>query len=180
MIFLQLRNELLKTFKLKEIDRAGWINSGLKNVESVAAHSWGVSYLALLLCPEELDRNKVLSMSIVHDLGEAIVGDITPQDKIAKNTKHKLESEDILELTHSSKIKNEIIDLWNEYEGNSTPEANFVKACDKLDMALQATLYNQENDDFDPTEFIESALKKIDDECMRLLASATVNGNNPS
>ena len=165
---------------MKDIDRAGWINSGLKNVESVAAHSWGVSYLALVLCPEELDRNKVLSMSIVHDLGEAIVGDITPQDNIPKNIKHELEFEAIQELSSSSKNKNELIDLWNEYEDNSTPEANFVKACDKLDMALQATLYSQENDGFDPTEFIESALKKIDDECMRLLVSGTVNGNNQS
>ena len=55
--------------KLKEISRAGWINSGLKNVESVAAHSWGVSYLALILMPEEMDKERILSMAIFHDLG---------------------------------------------------------------------------------------------------------------
>jgi len=180
LVSLDLRNELLKSFKLKEIDRAGWINSGLKNVESVASHSWGVSYLALILCPTNLDKNKVLSMSIIHDLGEAIVGDITPEDKISKEDKHNLELSAINKLTNSSQIQGELIDLWLEYENKSTPEALFVKACDSLDMALQATIYDRDNVDFNPSEFIESALRKIDDECMRLLASETVNGNNPA
>ncbi len=177
---MDLRNELLKSFKLKEIDRAGWINSGLKNVESVAAHSWGVSYLSLILCPENLDKNKVLSMSIIHDLGEAIVGDITPADKISKEEKHKLEHSAINELTKSSTNQDQLIDLWLEYENKSSPEALFVKACDSLDMALQASIYDRDNENFNPSEFIESALAKIDDECMRLLISSTVNGKNPA
>ena len=64
---MELRKALLDALKLKEISRAGWINSGLKNVESVAAHSWGVSYLALILMPEGLDKEKILSMAIFHD-----------------------------------------------------------------------------------------------------------------
>ena len=39
-------------------------------------------------------------------------------------------------------------------------EAKFVKACDKLDMALQATLYSLEDHSFNPKEFIDSALRK--------------------
>jgi len=177
---LDLRTELLNAFKLKDVDRAGWINSGLRPVESVAAHTWGVSYLALLLCPKEYDRNKVLSMCIIHDLGEAIVGDITPLDNISKEEKYNLEFSAIKELTNSSEIKGEIMDLWLEYEAKSSPEALFVKACDSLDMALQASIYDVENNDFNPNEFIESALEKIDDECMRVLASNTVNGKNPA
>ncbi|CAI8241889.1 MAG: Uncharacterised protein [Methanobacteriota archaeon] len=180
LIFLDLRHELLNAFKLKEIDRAGWINSGLKSVESVASHSWGVSYLALLLCPKDYDRNKVLSMCIIHDLGEAIIGDITPDDNISKEEKYELEFSAIKELTKSSEIKTELVDLWLEYENKSTPEALFVKACDSLDMALQASIYEIKNSDFNPSEFINSALEKIDDECMRILASSTVNGKNPA
>lgn len=180
LIFLDLRKELVNAFKLKDVDRAGWINSGLSSVESVAAHTWGVSYLALLLCPKEYDRNKVLSMCIIHDLGEAIVGDITPLDNISKDEKYNLEFSAIKELTNSSEIKGEILELWLEYEEKSSPEALFVKACDSLDMALQASIYDLENNDFNPNEFIESALGKIDDECMRVLASNTVNGKNPA
>jgi len=169
--FLSLRDELIASFKLKELSRSGWVNSGLDNVESVAAHCWGVSYLCFVLCPNELDLSKVLSMSVIHDLGEAIVGDITPHDKISIDKKHELELDAIKKLTTSTKKQNEILKLWHEYESNNTPESKFVKACDKLDMALQAAIYDAREKFFDPKEFIDSALKKIDDENMKLLAS---------
>ena len=175
---MELRQALLNALKLKEISRAGWINSGLKNVESVAAHSWGVSYLALILMPEEMDKERILSMAIFHDLGEAIIGDITPADNIAKEEKHDLELNAINELTKPIKRREKLIDLWHEYEKNITPEAKFVKACDKLDMALQATFYSLKDHSFNPKEFIDSALSIIDDECMRLLIDSTANGKN--
>ncbi|MAS62596.1 MAG: hypothetical protein CMA34_02850, partial [Euryarchaeota archaeon] len=74
--------------------------------------------------------------------------------------------------------REELLNLWHEYELNITPEAKFVKACDKLDMALQATLYSEKEALFNPQEFIDSALRKIDDEFMRLLANSTANGKN--
>ncbi len=175
---MNLHHALLNTLKLKEIPRAGWLNFGLNDVESVAAHSWGVSYLSLILAPDSLNKEKVLSMSIIHDLGEALVGDITPLDGISKNEKHELEFDAIKKLTNLVSENEKIIQLWLEYEENSSPEAKFVKACDKLDMALQATYYSSKNNDFNPEEFIQSALEKIDDECMRLLASSTANGKN--
>ena len=175
---MELRQVLLNALKLKETPRTGWINSGLKNVESVAAHSWGVSYLALILMPEEMDKERILSMAIFHDLGEAIIGDITPADNITKEEKYNLELNAINELTKPIKRREKLIDLWYEYEKNITPEAKFVKACDKLDMALQATFYSFKDHLFNPKEFIDSALNIIDDECMRLLIDSTANGKN--
>ena len=106
---MELRQVLLNALKLKETPRAGWINSGLKNVESVAAHSWGVSYLALILMPEEMDKERILSMAIFHDLGEAIIGDITPADNITKEEKHNLELNAINELTKPIKRREKLI-----------------------------------------------------------------------
>ena len=165
---------------MKEINRTGWVNSGLNDVESVAAHTWGVAYLCLVLCPKELDREKVLSMSLVHDLGEAIIGDITPDDGVPRSEKYDLELNAINELTNDLEISDEVILLWKEYEENFTPEAKFVKACDKLDMALQASIYQNKYKSFNPEEFITSALKKIDDENLKILALNTVNGKNPN
>ncbi|MFN7146928.1 MAG: HD domain-containing protein, partial [Myxococcota bacterium] len=62
---------------LKEVDRSGWTRIGVPHPESVAAHSWGVALLALLRCPPELDRHKLLAMAILHDLAEVRVGDLT-------------------------------------------------------------------------------------------------------
>ena len=65
---------------LKSILRTGWVRAGVKSPESVAAHSWGMSVLAMHLCPPELDRMRVLEMCLVHDLPEVEVGDLTPHD----------------------------------------------------------------------------------------------------
>ena len=97
---------------------------------------------------------------------------------ITKEEKHDLELNAINELTKPIKRREKLIDLWHEYEKNITPEAKFVKACDKLDMALQATFYSLKDDSFNSKEFIDSALSKIDDECMRLLIDSTANGKN--
>ena len=42
--------------RLKQIPRTGWVRSGIKAPESVAAHSWGMAVLAMELCPPELDK----------------------------------------------------------------------------------------------------------------------------
>ena len=74
------RETFIEILGLKDLDRAGWLRSGLTNVESVAAHSWGVAFLAFHLCPEELDRQRLMEMAICHDVAEIKVGDITPYD----------------------------------------------------------------------------------------------------
>ena len=35
----------------------------------------------------------------------------------------------------------EAVDLWKEYASDSTPEANFVKDLDKLELIIQAVEY---------------------------------------
>ena len=62
--------------------------------ESVAEHSWRLSLMAYLVKDEfpDADINKVILMSIIHDLGEAITGDIpafkkTASDEIIENIK---------------------------------------------------------------------------------------------
>ena len=149
-----MRDELKEILGLKNVMRAGWVRAGIDSPESVAAHSWGMATLALKLCPKELDLSRVLSMCLVHDLAEVIVGDLTPHDDIRGDEKHRLEREAMLTLAH------EWIDLFDEYESASTPEAKFVKTMDKLDMGLQAIRYTEQ--DIDLSEFISSARKTTD------------------
>ena len=46
--------------------------------ETVAAHSWRLSVLAMLVAQEmpDVDADKLLRMCLIHDFGEAITGDI--------------------------------------------------------------------------------------------------------
>ncbi|KAH7293338.1 hypothetical protein KP509_28G021400 [Ceratopteris richardii] len=102
-----------------------------------------------------LDRDKCVKMAVVHDIAEAIVGDITPSDGVPKDEKSRREREAIDEMCHllgGGHAAQEVRSLWLEYENNSTPEANLVKDFDKVEMILQAleyeTMHGKELNDF--------------------------------
>jgi putative hydrolase of HD superfamily len=155
-----MKELLLEALKLKSLPRTGWLRAGIENPESVAAHSWGVAWLCMILCPKELDKLKVLEMALIHDLAEVRIGDITPYDGIEVAEKHKMESAAFVEMTEQLGNRQHLRDLWNE----QSAEADFVKQMDKLDMALQAQEYGGLE------EFIDSALKVLIDPEHRQLA----------
>lgn len=141
---------------LKEVDRAGWKRIGVTHPESVAAHSWGVALLALLRCPPELDRHKLLAMAILHDLAEVRVGDLTPHDGVTKAEKHRREAEamDAL-LAHRPELRA----IWDEAEAGVSPEARFLKQLDRAEMGVQAERYAALG--FDTSEFLASAAEGL-------------------
>ena len=134
--------------KLKNVTRTSWTSEGKR--ESVAEHTWRLCLLALLLEPEfpALDFARVLRICIVHDLGEAIGGDISA--KLQTTPKAEQERADLVQLlTPLPEAKREqILALWDEYESASTPEARVAKALDKIETIIQ---HNQGSnpEDFD-------------------------------
>ena len=158
----RLRALLLEAVTLKSVDRAGWKRHGIIHPESVAAHSWGVSWLVLVLCPPELDRHRALAMAILHDLPEVRCGDITPYDSISTDEKARLETAALKGMAKGTSKHDELVATWQEYQSAESPEARFVKACDKLDMALQAESYSRQYPSANLQEFIDSALAKLD------------------
>jgi len=147
-------DQLLEGLQLKSVDRAGWRRIGILAPESVAAHSWGISWLALHLCPPELSLERALAIAALHDLPEVRVGDITPHDGISKVDKLRMESEAATALFAA---RPELLALWRDYAEQASPEARFVRDLDKLDMALQALLYAQ--DGHDTAQFVASAFR---------------------
>lgn len=150
-----MRDELMNLLRLKGILRQGWVNAGVPSPESVAAHSWGMAVLALRLCPPDLDLAKVLSLCLIHDIPEVLVGDLTPLDD--RSTKAEDEHAAMLSLAP------QWIALFEEYEGRSSEEAVFVHRLDKLDMALQAALYTEEAG-LNLEAFVESARTTLGDD----------------
>jgi putative hydrolase of HD superfamily len=137
---------------LKHVLRTGWVRAGVESPESVAAHSWGMSILAMHLCPEELDRMRVLEMCLVHDLPEVEVGDLTPHDDTSNKSRDEYDA--------MKKLAPQWLALFEEYEAQVTPESKFVKYLDKLDMALMARIY-EDSQGLDLSEFIASAREVI-------------------
>ncbi len=169
-----LRALLLEALSLKSLPRAGWVRAAVPAPESVAAHSWGVAWLVLALCPAHLDLGRALSLATIHDLPEIYAGDITPHDPISPADKHTREAAALHTLLSSMPDQTraqQLFALWQEYDAAASPEAAFVKACDKLDMALQAARYQAQHPSLSLDEFITSALQKLSDPHLRALVA---------
>ena len=154
---------LLESIKLKGVARAGWCRAEVPSVESVAAHSWGVAWLVALLCPPELDRERALALALIHDLAEVRTGDITPYDGVAAQDKVSRERQALVQMLGDIPQAQACQEWQREYQDRLTPEAIFVHRCDKLDMALQAVRYMQDQPALDLREFLESARQALRD-----------------
>jgi 5'-deoxynucleotidase YfbR-like HD superfamily hydrolase len=153
---------LLKLFhdlgKLKTLTRQGWLRVGITNPESVADHSFRTAFIAMMIGEQlSLDIVKVLKMSLLHDLAEIVIGDITPYDKLTVDEKRSREDKAVLGLLSGIPNYEEYLSIWREYSEQKNNEAALVRNIDKLEMALQASEYQREFPELDLTEFLEDA-----------------------
>jgi len=142
-------------YKLKALPRSGWLRKIINQPETVAAHRWGLALLCMEYGPQidGLNMRRVLELALVHDLPEVTVGDITPHDGVSIEDKHRLER------TAAHTILSELmLAIWLEYDEHQTLESQFVHTMDKIDMAIQSTIYAKEDD---TQEFLNSAWQKI-------------------
>ena len=129
---------------LKKIKRSGWWVAGIKDPESVADHSFGVAMLAMLLgIRTGRDVGRCVIMALVHDMGEAVIGDITPSDGVPASQKDNLERAAAQKIFADVDDDGLLLGLWEEYTAGSSQDARFIKELDKLEMALQADQYEK-------------------------------------
>ncbi|MBK5407701.1 HD domain-containing protein [Pseudomonas yamanorum] len=125
--------------KLKDVLRSAHTSSG--RTESTAEHSWRLCLMAITFGDElaGLDLLKILKMCVIHDLGEAIHGDIPAVNQAQFPNKSQQEHDDLLLLTRAldEPLRAEILALWDDYENARSAEAKAVKALDKLETLLQ-------------------------------------------
>jgi len=159
---------LLELVRLKALTRAGWVRVGVRRPESVAAHSWGVALLVLLLLPEDMDRGRALAYAVLHDLAEVRVGDLTPADGVPAQAKSDLEQHAMAGLCAPVRHGDQLVATWRPFGEGADPEARFVRQLDKVDMAVQAVAYA---DEADTHEFLRSAEASVTDpDLVELLA----------
>jgi putative hydrolases of HD superfamily len=125
--------------RLKTVLRSGWTSEGQQ--ESVAEHTWRLSLMAMLLYGHdpELDVARLLKICLIHDLGEAIGGDVPAPAQVAGGGKAQQERRDLLQITAAlpTLLQREVIALWDEYEAAESREAKIAKGLDKLETILQ-------------------------------------------
>jgi putative hydrolase of HD superfamily len=132
--------------RLKVTHRSGYTSAG--NPESVAEHTWRLCLMAMLIQPSVpgVDFARLIRICIVHDLGEAIGGDIPAPEQARRmaagqGNKSGDERRDLVTLVAPlpSTLQHDMLALWDEYEAAATPEARLAKALDKLETILQHT-----------------------------------------
>lgn len=147
---MDIKGLMKKAGKIKETKRTGWGESGVKSPESVADHSYGVSLLAMALSDQKgLDTLKTVRMALLHDLAEAVTGDLTPRQK--QGNHDELESKALDKVMESlpKRISDNYNETFKEYQLNETPEAKLVHNADKLDMLYQAKEYEGKGNKLD-------------------------------
>jgi putative hydrolase of HD superfamily len=129
---------------LKKVRRSGWIfKVGVTSPESVADHSFCMCMMTMVISDLlGLDTERAMKMTILHDLGESIIGDMMP-DKILSSRKKILEKKAMLSILQKlpHPLRAEYETIWNEYSDHSTDLSQFVHRLDKLEMAFQAKDY---------------------------------------
>lgn len=152
---------------LKKISRQGWVNKlSLDNPESVADHSYSMAIMSMVISDlENYNSEKILKMVLLHDLAESKTGDYTPE-QLSKEKKSKLENNAFYEITKNlpDLIKSQYLQIWQEYQQNISLESKIVHQIDRLEMALQAKIYQKDGHSKEKLEsFFESAKKDITD-----------------
>jgi putative hydrolase of HD superfamily len=141
-------NNLIKFLEitgiLKQTERTGWVQVGVYQPESVADHTFRTAFLCMLYADmEALDPLKLTRMALLHDLPEAVIGDLTPPQKTAETKKEEETAiNHILSLLPKKQRKNYLA-AWKEYQEGKTREAKAVRQLEKIEMALQAKEYEK-------------------------------------
>lgn len=129
---------------LKTELRHSWLSNGRR--ESVAEHTWLMSLAAILMAPHlehSVDLGRTLKLIAVHDIAEAVTGDIPSfEDSARKDTKLADETAAMerIRAMLPAASGDLMLSLWREYEDGETAEAKFARAIDKLEVQHQHNL----------------------------------------
>lgn len=141
----QIDDILVFLHRTKGLETAKRYSASLKDMHNtVADHSWRLGLMALVIASEykmEVDLGHVLALALIHDLAEAKTGDIDAYRQITEGEqvlKDKTASEEtaMRDITNGLSLGDSVYGLWKEFEEQTTVEAKFVKALDRIEGFL--------------------------------------------
>jgi len=121
---------------------------GVADVESVSDHTFGVAFVSLVLAQlmdRSIDTAKLLSMALLHDLPEAVLSDI-PSPALRHmplGVKRTAEEEVLKALVEELPQRERWQAWWRELEERGSVEAKIVHDADRIEMLIQAFVYQQ-------------------------------------
>ena len=125
---------LFQARMLKAIPRSGFGFLGAGR-ESVADHSFSTAFIAFVMSrmQPQVDALRLISMSLVHDLTEARIGDLNSVQKEYVTADEAKALDDTVSEIPFGEFLAELID---EYQANQTAEARLAHDADQLALIL--------------------------------------------
>lgn len=127
---------MLEIDKEKNIFRQTHLH-GYKRNENDAEHAWHLAVMAMLLSEysnEPVDKLRVMSMVLIHDLVEIDAGDTYAYDAAgcATQRERELKAADRIFGMLPEEQESRMRALWEEFEAYETPEAKFAHTLDNF------------------------------------------------
>lgn len=128
--------------RLESLPRSGWLFSGVTSPESVAAHSFNVAIVAMLLAQQVgADPARCVQLALLHDLAEAHTTDIpgpAKKELVVPGAEKSILARLTAELTP-------LEPLVTELNLGTSLEARVVKAADYIQMIHKACQYHRQH-----------------------------------
>jgi putative hydrolases of HD superfamily len=121
---------------LKDTLRSGHTPGGRR--ESTAEHSWRLCLMAVTLGDAlgPVDIRRLVELLVVHDLGEAVRGDIPAPEQSGDKTADERADFAALAAALPEPAARRLMAHWEEYNARRTPEARLAKGLDRLETVL--------------------------------------------
>ncbi|GAB7351167.1 hypothetical protein MBLNU459_g1617t1 [Dothideomycetes sp. NU459] len=142
--------------RLKTTKREGWRRFGIGHGESISDHMYRMAILTMMAPASLTSKINVMHctrMALIHDMAEALVGDITPVDGVPKSEKNRREAETmdyickgLLGKVGGGLSGEEIRKVWQEYEDSETLDSHYVHDIDKMELLLQMMEYERSHE----------------------------------
>ena len=173
--FKNILDFIIKAGKLKKMPRTIWSLMGVKDSEKISGHIFSLTLMAWALGKEDKSLNveKLLKMSLCHEMAAVYTEDlITPYRKVSpkdiqegkkifekwprlfqkeKQKKfkqdYKKERKALKKLTKNlnQPLREEMLNLFDEYKTLSGPEARFLNQLNVLVVLLEGIQYKKED-----------------------------------
>jgi putative hydrolase of HD superfamily len=120
---------------LKDTLRSGFTQGG--RPESTAEHTWRLCLIAITLDDAlGVDVRRLIELLVIHDLAEAVVGDVPAPLQTGDKTTGEREALARRLALLPPAMAARLMARWDEYSAVATPEARIAKGLDRLETVM--------------------------------------------
>lgn len=180
-----------KFSKASSIVRTGWVRAEIPSPENIVEHMYNCWLIGMLYLPETndingYDKNKILQMLLIHDLGETETGDICRPEKVKKQKFYDHQEDVVMQslllsgtYPDSADIS-QYLDCWNNWSLRRGINYSVAKDVDNIQTIYQFCVYHtQHPDKFDADRVVYwlSGINELETEIGKEIAVKLIKKN---